>query len=61
MIELTRIYTVEITGIVCIKDEDDILPEEEGIKYISRDIKEAVGADTVVVTNIQDFIMEKKR
>jgi hypothetical protein len=59
MVELTRIYTVEITGIMKGK-EKDIVPQDEAKVKIQNDIKEYFGADDVLVTNVQDFIREVK-
>lgn len=60
MKEVTRIFTVEITAIGCVKEEEDILEKEEAAKKISRNITGLLGADAAVVTNVQDFIRDKE-
>lgn len=58
MAELTRIITVEVT---VIGDADGAVKKQEHAKNVSDRIKEAVGADNVNVTNVQDFVMEDKK
>ena len=59
MVELTRIYTVEITGIMKGK-EKNIVPQDEAKVRMQKEIKDFLGCDDVVVTSIQDFIREVK-
>lgn len=58
MAELTRVITVEVT---MIGDADGAVEKEEHAKAVAARIKEAVGADNVNVTNVQDFVMEDKK
>lgn len=58
MKELTRIITARITVIGKASDEAHILPKEEAAKNIIEDIKDELGADDVVVDDIQDFIRD---
>lgn len=58
MAELTRIITVEVT---MIGDADGAVEKQEHAKNVADRIKEAVGADNVNVTNVQDFVMEDKK
>lgn len=58
MAELTRIITVEVT---MIGDADSAAEKEEHAKAVATRIKEAIGADNVNVTNVQDFVMEDKK
>lgn len=59
MVEMTRIYTVEITGIMKGKEEN-IVPQDQAKVTMQNDLKKYLGADDVKVTNIQDFISEVK-
>ena len=56
--ELTRIFTVELTGIAKVTEED-IVPKEEAKAKIEEMISECLCSDNVTVIKIQDFIMEK--
>jgi hypothetical protein len=60
MLELTRIYTVEITCVEKMSDEEyqDIKKGEDAEKQFAQYIKYATKADDVQV-KVQDFIMEK--
>lgn len=58
MAELTRIITVEVT---MIGDAEGAVEKESQSKAIAARIKEAIGADDVNVTNVQDFVMEDKK
>lgn len=60
MLELTRIYTVEVTCIEKMSDEEyqDIRKGEDAEKQFAGYIKYATKADDVQV-KVQDFIMEK--
>jgi hypothetical protein len=55
MSETTRIYTVEVTEIIKGKAE----PKETGAEMLNGCIMNIFGADDVVVTKVQDFVMEK--
>lgn len=58
--EVTRIVTVEITGIGR-GDEAYYVPDSRNLREcIAEHIKSCTLADSVVVTNIQDFITEDK-
>ena len=57
MIEVTRVYTIETTGIAKGKEEDIIPPEQAKVK-IQNKIKNLLGCDDVLITNVQDFIRE---
>jgi len=59
MVELTRVVTVEITGIHKGKEEN-IVPHDQAKVTMQNDLKKYLGADDVKVTNIQDFIREVK-
>lgn len=53
MAETTRIYTVEVTTIT----KGETASKEEGAAALKECLKESFGADDVVVTNVQDFVM----
>ena len=57
MIEVTRIITARITVIAKADDETQVIPKEKAAKSIIEDIKD-LGADDVVVDNVQDFIRD---
>ena len=44
-----------------IGDADGAVEKQEHAKNVADRIKEAVGADNVNVTNVQDFVMEDKK
>lgn len=53
MAETTRIYTVEVTTIT----KGATVSKEEGAVALKECLKESFGADDVVVTKVQDFVM----
>ena len=53
MAETTRIYTVEVTEII----KGEAQSKEEGANSLKSCISNIFGADNVVVTNVQDFVM----
>lgn len=55
MSEITRIITVKITAI---GRKEDFVSEEETKKRALVAIKELFDCDDVVVTDVQDFVME---
>ena len=59
MNEVTRIITVEITMIDKCQDLKDLKSKEQYKERFEQALKRDTGADDVVVTNIQDFIMDK--
>lgn len=60
MKELTRIITVEITEIKKTDDDmSDVITKEEAAKGTIDMLKSNFDCDDVVVTNVQDFILDK--
>ena len=59
MDELTRVFTVQITGIQKGNIEEMVSKEDAG-KRMKEMLIDFFGADDVVVTNVQDFIREVK-
>ena len=59
MVEITRIFTVEITA-VDKAPEEKILPKEEAKQLLKKRIEKYLNCDidNVNVTNVQDFIRE---
>ena len=58
MKELTRIITMQITGIAKVEDNEKYIPKEQAAADIARMVKENVPeADDVVVT-VQDFELD---
>ena len=55
MREKTIITTVEITEIIKDMPECFALDKEAQANHVKQKIKEALGADDVVVTNVQEF------
>ena len=60
MKELTRIVTVEITTIADIENEEEIFPADIAKEVIKGRLLDKIGCDDLVVTKIQDFIMDKE-
>ena len=58
MKEITRIITVQITDIAKVNSEKDVHSKEEEAKAVAEMIKEELGVDDVVITNVQDFIRD---
>ena len=58
MSEITRIMTVKITGIAK-GVESDPIPKDEAAKELAKDLKHLLSCDDVVVTDVQDFVMEE--
>lgn len=56
MSEITRITTIQITEIF--KNQTDLQEKTEYGKEFAEDVKNIFGADDVVATNVQDFVME---
>lgn len=59
MIECTRIITTEIILISKLESEEQLLPKEVVSKRIKKSIKSHLNADSVVITKVQDFIVDK--
>ena len=59
MIELTRVVNVQITTIARMDSEEEIYPADIAKKVIEEALRQNIDCDDLVVTNIQDFIMEK--
>lgn len=57
MKETTRIMTVEITAIK--KSNMEMISKEEAAEIVKEGIKDTFNADDVVVTNVQDFVLDK--
>ena len=57
--EVTRVITAEITVINTFEDLSNCLTKEEAKEKVVTSIKRSLGADSVVVTNVQDFIRDK--
>ena len=55
--ETTRIYTVEVTEII----KGEAQSKEEGAKQLKSCIANIFGADNVVVTKVQDFVMGEEK
>lgn len=53
MSETTRIYTVQVTEII----KGETKPKEKAAENLKGCISNIFGADDVVVTNVQDFVM----
>lgn len=60
MKETTIITTVEITEVIKDMPECFTLDKEAEANHIKQKVKEALNADDVVVTNVQEFEMEKE-
>lgn len=61
MVELTRVFTVEVTCIVKYDDNtSEVISKDRAKDKLANGIKETFMADDVVVTNVQDFIKEVK-
>ena len=56
MSEITRITTIQITEIF--KNQTDLQEKTEYGKEFAEDVNNIFGADDVVATNVQDFVME---
>lgn len=59
MKELTRIVTVEITSIVNYEKDSEICSKEKAAESVKRELLAYKDIDDVVVTNVQDFILDK--
>lgn len=57
MAETTRIYTVEVTEII----KGEAQSKDEGAKSLESCIVNIFGADNVVVTKVQDFVMGEEK
>lgn len=58
MKELTRIITAEITGVVKVENVNDVFTKEEAKKIAIDEIKKALQCDDVVITKVQDFVID---
>lgn len=58
MSEITRVFTVKIT--VVGKGNYNRGMTEDEKRGLAKDIKKLLDADNVVVTDVQDFVMEDK-
>ena len=57
--EVTVITTVEITEVLKDMPDDYTVDKKAIAKYVKRKIGEVISADDIVVTNVQEFEMEK--
>lgn len=58
MKEITRIFTVEITGIKKLESESELATKEEAAMILTEDIKKGFVVDDVKVLKVQDFIRD---
>lgn len=61
MKEITRIVTMEVTQIVQVEDETEVMSREEAKQYIETSMKNYAGYDDVLVTNVQDFVRDLEK
>ena len=59
MKETTIITTVEITEVIKDMPECFTVDKKEIAEYVKRKIGDVISADDIVVTNVQEFEMEK--
>ena len=58
MKEITRIFTVEITGIKKLESESEMIAKEKAAMFLAEDIEDVFGVDNVRVLKAQDFIRD---
>lgn len=60
--ERTRVITAKITIIETVKSNDKTtkMTKKEKMQHMSEKLKKALKADDVSVSNVQDFLLEKK-
>lgn len=60
MREVEVITTIQITDIHRNAPDDFSVDKKEWAKLIANDVKTTIGADNILVTNVQEFVRDKK-